>query len=87
MLTKLRKVGDTREVLIPSEFIAACRIEDQVEVLLQDDQIVIRPVKRLVQRPPRAGWFPPSKVDLADDALQAQAWDGAALSGDEAWVW
>lgn len=85
MLTTLRKVGNSRGVLIPAAFIASCRIDDQVEMLLQDDQIVIKSAKR----PLRAGWFSPVKDAevFADDKLQAQAWDGAPLSVDEEWVW
>lgn len=85
MLTTLRKVGNSRGILIPAAFIASCQIEDQVEMLLQDDQIVIKSAKR----PLRAGWFSPVQDAAlsADERQQTQAWDGTALSGDEEWVW
>ena len=46
MLTTLRQIGNSRGVLIPVAFLASCRIEDQVDMQLQDGQIVIKPVSR-----------------------------------------
>jgi len=43
MLTTMRKIGNSRGVLIPAAFLASCQIEDQVEMQLQDRQIVIKP--------------------------------------------
>jgi antitoxin MazE len=86
MLTTLYKVGNSRAVLIPAAFIASCQIEEQVELLLQHDQMVIKSVKR---PPLRAGWFTPSMnaTVSANDALQDRGWDDAHLSSDEEWEW
>lgn len=84
MLTTVRKVGNSRGVLIPAAFLASCQIEDQVEMHLQDGQIVIKPVKRTL----RAGWFaPPAAAVSASEALQVQDWDSAPLADDSEWVW
>ena len=84
MLTTMRKVGNSRGVLIPAAFLASCQIEDQVDMQLQDGQIVIRPVKRI----PRDGWFDQAAaVAHPDEAAEAQTWDSAPISDDSEWVW
>jgi antitoxin MazE len=87
MLTTMRKIGNSRGVLIPAAFLASCQIEDQVDMLLQDGQIVIKPVKRLL----RDGWFTQaaaSKTSAAElERADAQAWADAPLADDSEWVW
>ena len=46
MLTTMRRIGNSRGVLIPAAFLASCQIEDQVDMQLQDGHIVIKPVRR-----------------------------------------
>ena len=85
MLSTVRKVGNSRGVLIPAAFLASCNIEDQVDIRLQDGEIVIRPVKRQL----RAGWFD-ATVDaapLAHEAAEAETWDAATAADDREWVW
>lgn len=81
----MRKVGNSRGVLIPAAFLASCQIEDQVDMQLQDGQIVIKPVKRKL----RDGWFGRSASDvvLAQEAADAHAWDGVSIPDDSEWVW
>jgi antitoxin MazE len=85
MLTTMRKVGNSRGVLIPAAFLASCQIEEQVDMELQDGQIVIKPVKRKL----RDGWFvqPASSAALIQEAAEAHAWDSASVADDSAWVW
>lgn len=87
MLTTMRKVGNSRGVLIPAAFLAECQIEDQVDMQLQDGQIVIRPVKRQL----RQGWFEQATAASPEEAAEAQAWDAAsaadAAQDDSEWVW
>ncbi len=85
MLTVMRKVGNSRGVLIPAAFLASCQIEDQVDMQLQDGQIVIKPVKRKL----RDGWFgqPASEVALIQEAAESQVWDVAPVADDSEWVW
>lgn len=85
MLTTIRKVGNSRGVLIPAAFLASCQIEDQVDMQLQDGQIVIKPVKRKQ----RDGWFGPPVADavLVQEVAQAQVWDAAPVADDTEWVW
>jgi antitoxin MazE len=87
MLTTMRQIGNSRGVLIPAAFLASCQIEEQVDMLLQDGQIVIKPVKRLL----REGWFPPAaksaKPASAKETADMQAWADAPLADDSEWVW
>ena len=85
MLTTLRSIGNSKGVLIPSAFLASCKIEGQVDMELQDGQIVIRPVTRAV----RQGWFalPAAKPVPPQEAQSEQAWADAPLSDDDEWVW
>ena len=87
MLTTMRRIGNSRGVLIPAAFLASCQIEDQVDMQLQDGQIVIKPVRRLL----REGWFadagdaPPAA--LAQEQTEAQDWLALSSADDGEWVW
>ena len=87
MLTSVRRIGNSRGVLIPAAFLASCQIEDQVDLQLQDGQIVIKPVKREL----RVGWFdqttPASGAVLAQQRTEAQGWGDASIADDSEWVW
>jgi antitoxin MazE len=85
MLTTLRSIGNSKGVLIPSAFLASCKIEGQVDMELQDGQIVIRPVTRAV----RQGWFAQgaAKPVSSQEAQAEQGWAEAPLSDDDEWVW
>jgi antitoxin MazE len=52
MLTTVRKVGNSRGVLIPAAMLAECRIEGVVDMAVESGRLVITPVQPL-----RAGWF------------------------------
>lgn len=78
MQTSLRNVGNSRGIIIPAAWLAACGMRDEVDIRVEGNTLVISPVHA-----PRAGWF---------DGYQAQA-DVAPLDalpvdeGDEEWVW
>lgn len=52
MRTTLRRLGNSRGVLIPAALLAECGITDAIDLRLEGRSIVIEPVK-----PPREGWF------------------------------
>lgn len=87
MLTTMRQIGNSRGVLIPAAFLASCQIEDQVDMQLQEGQIVIKPVKRVL----REGWFTQAKsLKVAQAELEradTQSWADAPLADDSEWVW
>ena len=63
MKSTIRKIGNSRGVLIPASFLAACEIEDEIELHLEGDRIVIEPVHA-----PRAGWFANYQPESNEDA-------------------
>ena len=79
MKTNLRKIGNSRGVLIPAAFLSACEIEHQVELRLDGGKIVIEPIHA-----PRKGWF-----DQFDESADTDAWEGFVESEDEdeEWQW
>jgi len=78
MRTTLRKIGNSRGVLIPAKLLAECGIADEIELRLEGTKIVI---ERL--RPARAGWFDTYRA--ADDA---DAWEGLPPGADsDEWEW
>ena len=85
MLTTMRKVGNSRGVLIPAAFLASCQIEDQVDMQLQDGQIVIKPVKRKL----RDGWFgqTASTAATVQEVAEERLWEAAVVADDSEWVW
>ena len=87
MLTTMRRIGNSRGVLIPSAFLASCQIEDQVDMQLQDGQIVIKPVRRQL----REGWFADAgdapTAALAQEQAEAHEWMAIPSEDDSEWVW
>jgi antitoxin MazE len=78
MRTSLRKVGNSRGVIIPAKLLAACEMGDEVDIKMVGKNLVIAPVKA-----PRAGWFDGYKPKADPEPL-------AALPADESseeWVW
>ena len=79
MRASLRKVGNSRGVIIPAALLAACDMADEVKIRLEGNSLVIEPVHA-----PRAGWF------VGYQATEADSEPLAALPLDEAteeWVW
>lgn len=79
MKSTLRKIGNSRGVLLPASFLAACEIEHDIELRLDGNRIVIEPV-----RSPRAGWFDDYRPE--DDA---SAWRDYAETDEDLdeWQW
>lgn len=79
MRTTLRKVGNSRGVLIPAAMLAESGIRDEIELRLEAGRIVIESV-----RAPRSGWF-----DAYAPEGDADAWQGLTetpVEQDE-WQW
>ena len=79
MRIQLRQIGNSRGVIIPAALIAACRLDDEVELTVEAGRLVLAPVDA-----PRSGWF-----DGYDADQDADAWDGdLQTSADEGdWAW
>ncbi len=78
MRTTLRKVGNSRGVIIPAALLAACEMEAEVDIRLEGKALLISPVKE-----PRAGWFEGYQPEGDSDVLAALPAD----EGTEEWVW
>jgi antitoxin MazE len=78
MLTTLRKVGNSRGVLIPAAMLAECQIQGPVEMTVEAGRLVITPVCN-----PRSAWF--AGYDAAADE---DVWgDWPVEEGCTEWVW
>jgi antitoxin MazE len=78
MRTPLRKIGNSRGIIIPAALLAAAEIGDEVELRQEAGKLVIEAVKA-----PRAGWFdgyrPEQDVDVWADLPVDE--------GTDEWVW
>ncbi len=79
MKSTLRRIGNSRGVLLPASLLAACEIEDDIELRLDGNRIIIEPV-----REPRSGWFEDYIEDNDDDAWAGYV-ESDDLDGD--WQW
>lgn len=79
MLTPLRKIGNSRGVILPSALLAECGIKDgdALDLVLEEGALVLRPVPH-----PRAGWF-----DQAAAAKDEDAWAGYVETEAEQAEW
>lgn len=53
MQTTLRKIGNSRGILIPAALLAACDIQDSVEMRVENNRLIIESITP----PLRQGWF------------------------------
>ncbi len=87
MQTTLRKIGNSRGVLIPAAFLASCHIEDLIDMQLQDGHIILKPVPVKL----RDDWFTPTSglaPDLqAAEQAEAVAWADVPNADESEWVW
>jgi antitoxin MazE len=67
MKTTIRKMGNSRGVIIPKPLLAEAGLEDEAEIVIEDGAIVLR----RPQRKTRDGWAEASRAITAagDDAL------------------
>jgi antitoxin MazE len=67
MLTTIRRLGNSRGILIPKPLLEQAGLRDEAEILLEGNTLVVRRPKAA----PRSGWAEASKqlAALGDDAL------------------
>ena len=78
MRTTLRKIGNSRGILIPAALLAECGVVDEIDMRLVGKTIVIAPAS-----PAREAWYEGFNAKLDDDAWEASAQD---LDSTD-WVW
>lgn len=78
MRTTLRKLGNSRGVLIPAALLAECGITGDIELRLEGRSIVIEPAESS-----REAWFAGYRSEA-----DADPWQGLAPDADcEDWEW
>ncbi|MEA1053597.1 hypothetical protein U5801_27885 [Lamprobacter modestohalophilus] len=78
MQTTLRKIGNSKGVIIPAALLAQAGLDDAVDLRLEGNRIIIEPVKI-----PREGWF-----KGADPVLDVDVWEELPPDGDASeWEW
>jgi antitoxin MazE len=82
MLTTLRKLGNSRGVIIPKPLLAQVGLTDEAEIKVENGAIVLRPAKLA----PRAGWAEACRALAAHDD-EGLAWPEFANEGDSALEW
>jgi antitoxin MazE len=78
MRTSIRKIGNSRGILIPSAFLTDCGIGDHVDILMEGKSLLIRPIHE-----PRAGWFEGYNSEMDVEPLGELPVD----EGDGDWTW
>jgi len=78
MRTSLRKIGNSRGIIIPAALLAAAEIGDEVELRQEAGRLVIESVKA-----PRAGWFDGYNAEEDEDFWADLPFD----EGIDEWVW
>lgn len=80
MQTTIRKLGNSKGLIIPASFLASIGIDELVDIELKSDSIVITPVSK----PLRKGWFDAYHADKEEDAWG----DFQSLESEEDdWEW
>lgn len=78
MQTTLRKIGNSRGVIIPAALLAQAGLDDAVDLRLEGNRIIIEPVKT-----PREGWF-----NGANPVQDVDAWETLPPDDDASeWEW
>ncbi len=80
MQAVIRKIGNSRGVIIPASFLAEAGLRDQVEITLKDNALIITPIDKEL----RVGWFENYRDDKDIDAWV----DYVSQPGEEdEWEW
>ena len=82
MLVTIRKLGNSRGILIPKPLLKEAGLSDQAELHVEGNTLVLRKPTA----PPRAGWAEASKkiASAGDDAL---VWPEFPNEGDSKLTW
>lgn len=82
MLTTIRRLGNSRGILIPKPLLAQAGLVDQAEILVEGNTLILRQPKKA----PRQGWAEASK-GIAARGEDRLALPDFANDADEDWTW
>ena len=80
MRTSLRKIGNSRGIIIPTALLATCDINSEVEMRVENNRIIIEPIAPVL----RPGWF--EKYIAEKDADVMLELEETAVEQDD-WQW
>ncbi len=82
MRTSLRKIGNSRGIIIPAALLASAKIGEEVELRQEAGRLVIEAV-----RAPRAGWAE-AAANIAAQGEDEEAWPDFFEDEDHSeWIW
>jgi antitoxin MazE len=82
MLTTIRRLGNSRGILIPKPLLKQAGLEDQAEILVEGNALIVRRPKPA----PRAGWAEASK-EIAARGEDRLVLGDFANEADADWTW
>ena len=82
MLTTIRRLGNSRGILIPKPLLKQAGLEDQAEILVEGNTLIVRRPKKV----PRQGWAEASK-EIAARGEDRLALGDFANEADADWEW
>ncbi len=78
MHTHLRKIGNSKGIIIPAAFLESCSLSDEVDLHIEGKTLVIKSITK-----PRAGWF-----DGYREAVDDNVWNDVLPEDvNEEWEW
>lgn len=78
MHSQLRKIGNSRGIIIPAAVLEACEFGEEVNLRVEGKTPIIEAVK-----PPRSGWFNNYRPEMEAGVLASLPHDEA----DDEWQW
>jgi antitoxin MazE len=82
MLTKIRRLGNSRGVLIPKPLLKQVGLEEQAEILVEGNTLVLRKPRKT----PRQGWAEAAK-EIAARGEDKLVLGDFANEADVDWTW
>jgi antitoxin MazE len=77
MRSHIRKIGNSRGIIIPAALLEACELGEEVNLRMEGKTLIIEALKS-----PRSGWF-----DGYQPEIDADAWESFPVDDDTEWVW
>jgi antitoxin MazE len=82
MLTTIRRLGNSRGILIPKPLLKQAGLEDQAEILVEGNTLILRRPRKAT----RQGWADASK-EIAARSEDRMALPDFANEADADWTW
>ena len=78
MHSQLRKIGNSRGIIIPAAILEACELRDEVNLRVEGKTLIIEAISA-----PRKGWFDNYQAENDVDVLSSLPHDET----DDEWQW